>query len=159
MPEPEADGGGRSRGGKAPRGSFSGWARSGEVVESCEGESKLGVLYIASPRRLPRTGFSGEVIKAALWLHGRVQRLNIVVGVPWFRLGANRVGIWWFRGSSMERGGAGPSAAEGAPYACRATATVLQGALACMRPRGGKGSVGRRRTALCRRSAPCRPLR
>ena len=64
MPEPEADGGGRSRGGKAPRGSFSGWAGSGEVVESCGGESKLGVLYIAAPRRLPRTGFSGEVITA-----------------------------------------------------------------------------------------------
>ena len=125
MPEPEADGGGRSRGGKAPRGSFSGWAGSGEVVESCGGESKLGVLYIAAPRRLPRTGFSGEVITAALWLHGRVQRLSVVVGVPWFRLGANRVGIWLLRGSSTERGGAGPSAAGSMLCACRATATVL----------------------------------
>ena len=94
------------------------------MVESCGSESKLGVLYIAAPRRLPRTGFSGEVITAALWLHGRVQRLSIVVGVPWFRLGANRVGIWWFRGSSTERGGTGPSAAESALRACCATATV-----------------------------------
>ena len=70
MPEPEVDGGGRSRGGKAPRGSFSGRAGSGVVVESCGGERKLGVLYIAAPRRLPRTGFSGEVITAAQWLHG-----------------------------------------------------------------------------------------
>ena len=83
------------------------------------------MLYIAAPRRLPRTGFSGEVITAAQWLHGRVQRLSVVVGVPWFRLGANRVGIWLFRGSSTERGGAGPSAAGSALCACRATATVL----------------------------------
>ena len=43
---------------------------------------------------------------------------------------------------STERGGAGPSATEGAPCACRATVTVLRGALACMRPRGGQGSIG-----------------
>ena len=125
MPEPEADGRGRSRGGKAPRGSFSGQAGSGVVVESCGGERKLGVLYIAAPRRLPRTGFSDEVITAAQWLHGKVQRLSVVVGVPWFRLDANRVGIGLFRGSSTERGGAGPSAAGSALCACRATATVL----------------------------------
>ena len=40
------------------------------VVESCGGERKLGVLYIAAPRRLPRMGFSDEVIMAAQWLHG-----------------------------------------------------------------------------------------
>ena len=95
------------------------------MVESCGGESKLGVLYIAAPRRLPRTGFSGEVITAALWLHGRVQRLSVVVGVPWFYFGANRVGIWLLRGSSTERGGAGPSAAGSMLCACRATATML----------------------------------
>ena len=83
------------------------------------------MLYIAAPRWLPRTGFSGELITAARWVHGRFQRLNIVVGVPWFCFGANRVGIWGFRGSSTERGGAGPSAAESALCACRATATVL----------------------------------
>ena len=70
-------------------------------------------------------GFSGEVITVALRLHGRVQRLSVVVGVPWFRLGANCAGIWSFRGSSTERGGAGPSAAGSALCACRATATVL----------------------------------
>ena len=64
------------------------------VVESCGGERKLGVLYIAAPRRLPRTGFSGEVITAALRLYGRFQRLNVIVGAAWFRFGANRVGIW-----------------------------------------------------------------
>ena len=47
------------------------------MVESCPGESKLGVLYIAAPRRLPRTGFSGEVITAALWLDGRLRGLSI----------------------------------------------------------------------------------
>ena len=85
----------------------------------------LGALYIADPRRLPRTRFSGEVITAALRLHGRVQRLSVVVGVSWFRLGANRVGIWLLRGSPMERGGAGPSAAGSTLCACRATAMVL----------------------------------
>ena len=95
------------------------------VVESCGGECKLGVLYIAAPRRLPGMGFSGEVITAAQWLHGRVQRLSVVVGAPWFRLDANRTGIGLFRGSSTERGGAGPSAAGSALCACRATATVL----------------------------------
>ena len=69
-------------------------------------------------------GFSGEVITAAMWLHGRGQRLSVVVGVPWFHLGANRVGIWLLRGSLTERGGAGPSAAGSMLYACRATATV-----------------------------------
>ena len=83
------------------------------------------MLYTAAPRQLPRTGFSGELITAALRLHGRFQRLNVVVSVPWFRFGANRVGIWGFRGSSTERGGAGPSAAGSALCACRATATVL----------------------------------
>ena len=58
-------------------------------------------------------------------MYGRFQRLNIVVGVPWFCFGANRVGIWGFRGSSTERGGAGPSAAGSALCACRATTTVL----------------------------------
>ena len=116
MPEPEADGGGRSRGGKAPRGSFSGRAGSGMVVESCGGERKLG---------LTRTGFSGEVIMVTQWLHGGVQRLSFVVDVPWFRLDADRAVIWSLRGSSTERGGAGPSAAESALCACRATATVL----------------------------------
>ena len=82
MPGPEVDGGGRSRGGKAPRGSFSGWAGSGEVVESCGGESKLGVLYIAAPRWLPRTGFSGEVITAAQWLHGRGSEVELRRGCP-----------------------------------------------------------------------------
>ena len=82
------------------------------------------MLYIAAPRRLPRTGFSGEVITAAQWLHGRVQRLSVVVGVPWFHLDANRVGIGLFRGSSTERGGMGPSATGSTLYACRATATV-----------------------------------
>ena len=95
------------------------------MVESCVGESQLGVLYIAAPRRLPRTWFSGVVITAALWLHRRVQRLSVVMGVPWFRLGANRVGIWLLRGSSTERCGAGPSAAESMLCVCRATATVL----------------------------------
>ena len=56
--------------------------------------------------------------------------MNVVVGVPWFRLGANRVEIWWFRGSSTERGGAGPSAAWSALCVCRTTATVLH---ACAR--------------------------
>ena len=121
----KAERSGRSRGRRSPRGSFSGWAGSDEVEKVCGGESKLGVLYIAAPRRLPRTGFSGEVITAALRLHGRFQRLNLVVGVPWFRFGANRVGIWGFRGSSTERGGAGPSAAGSTLCACRATATVL----------------------------------
>ena len=60
-----------------------------------------------------------------LWLHGRVLRLSIVVGLPWFRLGANRVGIWLLRGSSTERGSAGPSMAGSTLCACRATATVL----------------------------------
>ena len=64
------------------------------MVELCGGESRLGVLYIAAPRRLPRTGFSGELITAVLRLHGRFQRLNVVVGAPWFHFGANRVGIW-----------------------------------------------------------------
>ena len=95
------------------------------MVESCGGESRLGVLYIAAPRRLPRTGFSGEVITEAQWLHRRGQGLSVVVGVPWFRLDANCAGIGLFRGSSMERGGAGPSAAGSALCACRATVTVL----------------------------------
>ena len=83
------------------------------------------MLYIATPRRLPRTGFSDEVITAALRLHGRFQRLSFVVDVPWFRLDADCAVIWSLRGSSTERGGAGPSAAESALCACRATATVL----------------------------------
>ena len=83
------------------------------------------MLYIAAPTQLPRTGFSGEVITTVLRLHGRFERLNVIVGVPWFRFGANRVGIWGFRGSSTEWGGAGPSAAGSALCACRATATVL----------------------------------
>ena len=143
----------------APRGSFSGWAGSGEVVESCGGESKLGVLYIAAPRRLPRTGFSGEVITAALRLHGRFQRLNVVVGDPRFRFGANRVGIWGFRGSSTERGGAGPrrQGARSARAAPRRRCCMC--ALARRWPRGATRTLGRRRTALCRRSASCRPLR
>ena len=61
----------------------------------------------------------------SLRLYGRFQRLNVVVGAPWLRFGANRVGIWGFTGSSMERGGAGPSVAGSALCACRATATVL----------------------------------
>ena len=58
-------------------------------------------------------------------MHGRVQRLSVFAGVPRFHLGTNRVGIWLLRGSSTERGGAGPSAVESALCACRATATVL----------------------------------
>ena len=95
------------------------------VVESRGGERKLGVLYIAAPRRLPRTGFSGEVITGAWRLHGRLQRWGIIAVVPWFGLCANNVGIRLFRGSSTERGGAGPSAAGSALCAYRATATVL----------------------------------
>ena len=105
----EVERSGRSRGRRAPRGPSRDLARSGEVEEVCGVESKLVVLYIAAPRRLPRTGFSGEVITAVLWLHGRVQRLSVVVGVPWFRFGANRVGIWWFRGARQ----------NGAARACR----------------------------------------
>ena len=94
-------------------------------MESCGGERKLGVLYIAAPRRLPRTGFSGEVITAAQWLHGGVQRLSFVVDVPWFRLDADRAVIWSLRGNSTKWGGAGPSVAESALCACHATTTVL----------------------------------
>ena len=93
---------------------------------SCAGaRAGSGVLYIAGPSQLPRTDKSGEVITAVPWLHGRVLRLSVIVGVPWFRLGANRVGIWLLRGSSTERGGAGPSAAGSMLCACRATAMVL----------------------------------
>ena len=87
------------------------------------------------------------MVTAAQCLVGEFRRLGINVEVHGFRLEAKP---GWIRRSwvvSTERGGAGPSAAEGAPYACRATATVLQCALACMRPRGGLGGVGRRRTA------------
>ena len=65
------------------------------------------------------------MITAVLRLHGRVQRLSVFAGVPRFHLGTNRVGIWLLRGSSTERGGAGPSAAGSTLCACRATATVL----------------------------------
>ena len=51
--------------------------------------------------------------------------MSFVVDVPWFRLDADCAVIWSLRGSSMERGSAGPSAAESALCACRATATVL----------------------------------
>ena len=84
----------------------------------------MGVLYIACPSRLPRMDKSGEVITAVSWLLGRVLRLSVVVGVPWFRLGGNRVGIWLLRGSSTERGDVGPSAAGSTLCACCATATV-----------------------------------
>ena len=47
--EPEADGGGRSGGRRAPRGSSSGWAGSGEVVELCGGESGLGGAIYSRP--------------------------------------------------------------------------------------------------------------
>src|SRR3954463_3202986 len=88
------------------------WSRAGVRAGS-------GALYIAAPRRLPRTGFSGEVITAVRWLHRRVQRLSVVVGAPWFRLCANSVRIRSLRGSSTERGGAGPSTAESTLCACR----------------------------------------
>ena len=51
--EAEAERDGRSQARRAPQGSSSGKAGSSEVVESCGGESKLGVLFIAGPRRLP----------------------------------------------------------------------------------------------------------
>ena len=51
--------------------------------------------------------------------------MSFVVDVPWFRLDADRVVIWSLRGSSTERGGAGPSVAESVLCACCATATVL----------------------------------
>ena len=157
--EAEAEHGGRSRGGRAPWGSPSGWAGSGEVVESCGGESKLGVLYIAAPRRLPRTGFSDEVITAALRLYRRFQRLNVVVGDPWFHFGANRVGIWGFRGSSTKRA----ARARRRQGACSVRAAPRR--RCCMRalarrwPRGATRTLGRRRTALRRRSASCQLLR
>ena len=92
---------------------------------SCAGaRAGSGVLYIAGLSRLPRTDKSGEVITAVPWLHGRVLRLSVVVGVPWFRLGANRVGIWLLRGCSTEWGDTGPSAAGSTLCVCRATATV-----------------------------------
>ena len=87
------------------------------------------------------------MVTVAQSLVGEFRGLGINVEVHGFRLEAKP---GWIRRSwvvSTERGGAGPLAAEGAPCACRATATVLRGALACMKPRGGLGSVGRCRTA------------
>ena len=91
---------------------------------------------------------SPAMVTAAQCLVGVLRGLGINVEVYGFCLEANPGWIWRGRLVSTKRGGTGPSAAEGAPCACRATATVLRGALACMKPRRGLGSIGRRRTAL-----------
>ena len=54
--EAEAERGSRSRGRRAPRGSSSGYAGSGEVVELCGGESKLGVAIYSRPEAVAVNG-------------------------------------------------------------------------------------------------------
>ena len=67
LPEPEADGGGRSRTREAPGGPPSGEAGSSEVVELCGGESKLGGCYL-----LPARGGCRERISPASDYSGAV---------------------------------------------------------------------------------------
>ena len=82
------------------------------------------------------------MVTATQCLVGVLRGLGINMEVYGFHLEANPGWIWRARLVSTERGGAGPSAAEGVPCACRATATVLRRVLACMKPRGGLGSIG-----------------
>ena len=54
--EAEAEHGGRSRGGRAPWGSPSGWAGAVEVVESPGGESRLGGAIYSRPESVAVNG-------------------------------------------------------------------------------------------------------
>ena len=66
-------------------------------------------------------------ITAAQCSVGEFRRLGINVEVHWFHSDAKRTWIRSLGWVSTERGGAGPSAAESVPCACRATATVQRG--------------------------------
>ena len=122
-------------------------------------EGELGVPFYRRSEAVSVNGVLRRWITAAQCSVGEFMRLGINVEVHWFHSDAKRT---WMRSLGWvptERGGAGPSAAESVRSACRATATVQRGVLACMRPRGATRRIGRRRTALSRRSALCRPLR
>ena len=100
------------------------WRGIGEVQWWCVREGELGVPFYRRSEAVAENGVLRRWITAVQCLVGKVQRLSVVVDVPWFHLGANRSGIWLLRGSSTDRGGAGPSAAGSALCACRAMATV-----------------------------------
>ena len=91
----------------------------------CRGRKQARGAIYSRPEAVAENGVLRRGDTTALRWCGRFQRLNIVVGALGFLFGANRVGIWGFRGSSTEWGGAGPSAAGSALCACRTTATVL----------------------------------
>ena len=70
--------------------------------------------------------------------------MSVIVEVHWFHLDAKRTWIRSLGVGLMERGGTGPSVAEGVPCACRATATVPRKCAGVHELRGELGSVGRR---------------
>ena len=118
-------------------------------------EGELGVPFYRRSEAVAVNGVLRRWITAAQCSVGEFRRLGINVEVHWFHSDAKRTWIRSLGWVSTERGGAGPSAVESVPSACRATATVQRGVLACMRPHGATRRIGRRRTALSRRSAPC----
>ena len=101
------------------------WQGVVEVQWWCVLEGELGVPFYRRSEAVAVNGVLRRWITAVQCLVGKVQRLSVVVDVPWFHLGANRSGIWLLRGSSTERGGAGPLSAGSTLFACRATTTVL----------------------------------
>ena len=122
-------------------------------------EGELGGPLYRRPEAVAVNGGLRRVITAVLWLGSGIRGLGIAVEVHRFHLGAKRAGIWCY-GRARRNGGGAARRRQGARSVLAGPRRRCHGrALACMRPRGEQRGVGRRRTALSRRSAPYRPLR
>ena len=122
-------------------------------------EGELGGPFYRRPEAVAVNGGLRRVITAVLWLGSGIRGLGIAVEVHRSHLGAKRAGIWCY-GRARRNGGGAARRRQGARSVLAGPRRRCHGrALACMRPRGEQRGVGRRRTALSRRSVPCRPPR
>ena len=122
-------------------------------------EGELGGPFYRRPEAVAVNGDLRRVITAVPGMCSGIRGLGIVVEVHRSHLGAKRAGIWCY-GRARRNGGGAARRRQGARSVLAGPRRRCHGrALACMRPRGEQRGVGRRRTALSRRSVPCRLLR
>ena len=130
--------------------------RSGD--DACTRVSS-GPPFYRRPEAVAVNGDLRRVITAVPWMCRGITGLGSAVEVHRSHLGANRAGIWCY-GRVRQNGAARARRRQGARSVLAGPRRRCHGrALACMRPRGEQRGVGRRRTALSRRSVPCWLLR
>ena len=120
-------------------------------------EGELGGPFYRQPEAVVVNGNLRRVITAAQGSVRVIRTLSVIMEVHGSVLVLIELEFGALGVSSTERGGAGPSAAGSASRTCRPRWRCHGRALARMRPRGEQRGIGRRRTALSRRSVPCRP--